>query len=146
MTTVGLTVNGRAVNKPVDPRTHLADFLRQMRHQHRNGFGIPGDDNLHNSMFVDNPHQALVHFLGMLRLRVLHAPLITCQRPSAHLHAVHRLISRLIVVKLRVPGRIRRSALRFCLRDLRLDFRGFPLRLADKIISWDLYGWSLSCK
>jgi len=28
MTTIGLTVNGRAVNKPVDPRTHLADFLR----------------------------------------------------------------------------------------------------------------------
>jgi carbon-monoxide dehydrogenase small subunit len=28
MTTVGLIVNGRAVNKPVDPRTHLADFLR----------------------------------------------------------------------------------------------------------------------
>jgi carbon-monoxide dehydrogenase small subunit len=29
MTTIGLTVNGRAVNKPVDPRTHLADFLRE---------------------------------------------------------------------------------------------------------------------
>jgi carbon-monoxide dehydrogenase small subunit len=28
MTTIGLTVNGRVVNKPVDPRTHLADFLR----------------------------------------------------------------------------------------------------------------------
>jgi carbon-monoxide dehydrogenase small subunit len=28
MTTVSLTVNGRALNKPVDPRTHLADFLR----------------------------------------------------------------------------------------------------------------------
>ena len=28
MTTIGLTVNGRAVDKPVDPRTHLADFLR----------------------------------------------------------------------------------------------------------------------
>ncbi|MGA2054744.1 MAG: 2Fe-2S iron-sulfur cluster-binding protein [Bradyrhizobium sp.] len=28
MTTIGLTVNGRAINKPVDPRTHLADFLR----------------------------------------------------------------------------------------------------------------------
>jgi aerobic carbon-monoxide dehydrogenase small subunit len=28
VTTVALTVNGRAVNKPVDPRTHLADFLR----------------------------------------------------------------------------------------------------------------------
>jgi aerobic carbon-monoxide dehydrogenase small subunit len=28
MTTIGLTVNGRAVSKPVDPRTHLADFLR----------------------------------------------------------------------------------------------------------------------
>jgi carbon-monoxide dehydrogenase small subunit len=28
MTTIGLTVNGRAVNKSVDPRTHLADFLR----------------------------------------------------------------------------------------------------------------------
>ncbi len=28
MTTIGLTVNGRAVEKPVDPRTHLADFLR----------------------------------------------------------------------------------------------------------------------
>ena len=28
MTTIGLTVNGRAVNKPVDPRTHLGDFLR----------------------------------------------------------------------------------------------------------------------
>ena len=28
MTTIGLTVNVRAVNKPVDPRTHLADFLR----------------------------------------------------------------------------------------------------------------------
>ncbi len=28
MTTIGLIVNGRAVNKPVDPRTHLADFLR----------------------------------------------------------------------------------------------------------------------
>jgi len=28
MTTLGLTVNGRAINKPVDPRTHLADFLR----------------------------------------------------------------------------------------------------------------------
>jgi len=28
MTTIGLTVNGRAVNEPVDPRTHLADFLR----------------------------------------------------------------------------------------------------------------------
>ena len=28
MTTIGLTVNGRAVNKPVDPRRHLADFLR----------------------------------------------------------------------------------------------------------------------
>jgi aerobic carbon-monoxide dehydrogenase small subunit len=28
VTTIGLTVNGRAVNKPVDPRTHLADFLR----------------------------------------------------------------------------------------------------------------------
>jgi len=28
MMTIGLTVNGRAVNKPVDPRTHLADFLR----------------------------------------------------------------------------------------------------------------------
>jgi aerobic carbon-monoxide dehydrogenase small subunit len=28
MTTIGLTVNGRAVNKPIDPRTHLADFLR----------------------------------------------------------------------------------------------------------------------
>ena len=29
MTTIGLTVNGRAVDKPVDPRTHLADFLRE---------------------------------------------------------------------------------------------------------------------
>jgi carbon-monoxide dehydrogenase small subunit len=28
MTTIGLTVNGRTVNKSVDPRTHLADFLR----------------------------------------------------------------------------------------------------------------------
>jgi carbon-monoxide dehydrogenase small subunit len=28
MTTIGLTVNGHAINKPVDPRTHLADFLR----------------------------------------------------------------------------------------------------------------------
>jgi aerobic carbon-monoxide dehydrogenase small subunit len=28
MMTIDLTVNGRAVNKPVDPRTHLADFLR----------------------------------------------------------------------------------------------------------------------
>jgi carbon-monoxide dehydrogenase small subunit len=28
VTTIGLTVNGRAVNKPIDPRTHLADFLR----------------------------------------------------------------------------------------------------------------------
>jgi carbon-monoxide dehydrogenase small subunit len=28
VTTIGLTVNGRTVNKPVDPRTHLADFLR----------------------------------------------------------------------------------------------------------------------
>ena len=28
MTTIGLTVNGRAVYKTVDPRTHLADFLR----------------------------------------------------------------------------------------------------------------------
>ncbi len=28
MTMIGLIVNGRAVNKPVDPRTHLADFLR----------------------------------------------------------------------------------------------------------------------
>src|SRR6201986_4378471 len=28
MMTIGLTVNGRAINKPVDPRTHLADFLR----------------------------------------------------------------------------------------------------------------------
>jgi aerobic carbon-monoxide dehydrogenase small subunit len=28
VTTIGLTVNGRAVNEPVDPRTHLADFLR----------------------------------------------------------------------------------------------------------------------
>jgi len=28
VTTIGLTVNGRAINKPVDPRTHLADFLR----------------------------------------------------------------------------------------------------------------------
>jgi aerobic carbon-monoxide dehydrogenase small subunit len=28
MTTLGLTVNGRAVNKPIEPRTHLADFLR----------------------------------------------------------------------------------------------------------------------
>lgn len=28
MTTVGLTVNGRTVDKAVDPRTHLADFLR----------------------------------------------------------------------------------------------------------------------
>jgi carbon-monoxide dehydrogenase small subunit len=28
VTMIGLTVNGRAVNKPVDPRTHLADFLR----------------------------------------------------------------------------------------------------------------------
>jgi carbon-monoxide dehydrogenase small subunit len=28
MTTIGLTVNGRAVSKPLDPRTHLADFLR----------------------------------------------------------------------------------------------------------------------
>ena len=28
MTTIGLIVNGRAVNRPVDPRTHLADFLR----------------------------------------------------------------------------------------------------------------------
>jgi carbon-monoxide dehydrogenase small subunit len=28
MTTIGLTVNGRALNRPVDPRTHLADFLR----------------------------------------------------------------------------------------------------------------------
>jgi aerobic carbon-monoxide dehydrogenase small subunit len=28
VTFIGLTVNGRAVNKPVDPRTHLADFLR----------------------------------------------------------------------------------------------------------------------
>lgn len=26
--TLGLTVNGRAVSKPVEPRTHLADFLR----------------------------------------------------------------------------------------------------------------------
>ena len=26
--TIGLTVNGRAVTKPVEPRTHLADFLR----------------------------------------------------------------------------------------------------------------------
>jgi carbon-monoxide dehydrogenase small subunit len=29
MTTIGLTVNGRPVNEPVDPRTHLADFLRE---------------------------------------------------------------------------------------------------------------------
>jgi aerobic carbon-monoxide dehydrogenase small subunit len=29
VTTIGLTVNGRAVDKPVDPRTHLADFLRE---------------------------------------------------------------------------------------------------------------------
>jgi len=28
VTFISLTVNGRAVNKPVDPRTHLADFLR----------------------------------------------------------------------------------------------------------------------
>jgi aerobic carbon-monoxide dehydrogenase small subunit len=28
MTTIGITVNGRAVNKPIEPRTHLADFLR----------------------------------------------------------------------------------------------------------------------
>jgi aerobic carbon-monoxide dehydrogenase small subunit len=28
MTTIGLTVNGRAISKPGDPRTHLADFLR----------------------------------------------------------------------------------------------------------------------
>ncbi|HET7888280.1 MAG TPA: 2Fe-2S iron-sulfur cluster-binding protein [Bradyrhizobium sp.] len=28
MTTIGLSVNGRAITKPVDPRTHLADFLR----------------------------------------------------------------------------------------------------------------------
>jgi len=28
VTTVALTVNGRAINRPVDPRTHLADFLR----------------------------------------------------------------------------------------------------------------------
>src|SRR5580692_10336503 len=28
MMTIDLTVNGHAVNKPVDPRTHLADFLR----------------------------------------------------------------------------------------------------------------------
>jgi aerobic carbon-monoxide dehydrogenase small subunit len=28
MTTIGITVNGRAINKLVDPRTHLADFLR----------------------------------------------------------------------------------------------------------------------
>src|ERR1700761_5153922 len=28
MITLGLTVNGRVVTKPVDPRTHLADFLR----------------------------------------------------------------------------------------------------------------------
>jgi carbon-monoxide dehydrogenase small subunit len=28
MMTIGLSVNGRTVNKPVDPRTHLADFLR----------------------------------------------------------------------------------------------------------------------
>jgi aerobic carbon-monoxide dehydrogenase small subunit len=28
MTAVGITVNGRAVNAPVEPRTHLADFLR----------------------------------------------------------------------------------------------------------------------
>jgi len=28
MTMVGLTVNGRAIDKPIDPRTHLADFLR----------------------------------------------------------------------------------------------------------------------
>jgi len=28
MITLGLTVNGRAVDKPIDPRTHLADFLR----------------------------------------------------------------------------------------------------------------------
>ena len=29
MTNIGLIVNGRAVDKPVDPRTHLADFLRE---------------------------------------------------------------------------------------------------------------------
>ena len=29
MTSVSLTVNGRAVDRPVDPRTHLADFLRE---------------------------------------------------------------------------------------------------------------------
>ncbi|HZR71739.1 xanthine dehydrogenase family Fe-S subunit [Bradyrhizobium sp.] len=29
MTTVSLTVNGRAVDRPVHPRTHLADFLRE---------------------------------------------------------------------------------------------------------------------
>jgi carbon-monoxide dehydrogenase small subunit len=28
VTTIGFTVNGRTINKPVDPRTHLADFLR----------------------------------------------------------------------------------------------------------------------
>ena len=28
MTIIGITVNGRAVNRTVDPRTHLADFLR----------------------------------------------------------------------------------------------------------------------
>jgi carbon-monoxide dehydrogenase small subunit len=28
VTNLGLTVNGRVINKPVDPRTHLADFLR----------------------------------------------------------------------------------------------------------------------
>jgi aerobic carbon-monoxide dehydrogenase small subunit len=28
VTPIGLTVNGRAIDKPVDPRTHLADFLR----------------------------------------------------------------------------------------------------------------------
>ena len=32
MTAIALTVNGRAVDASVDPRTHLADFLREQHH------------------------------------------------------------------------------------------------------------------
>ncbi|HEY0910758.1 MAG TPA: 2Fe-2S iron-sulfur cluster-binding protein, partial [Bradyrhizobium sp.] len=32
MTAIALTVNGRAVDASVDPRTHLADFLRDGLH------------------------------------------------------------------------------------------------------------------
>ena len=79
---------------------HSADFLREVPHQRRNGFGIPRDDDLRNSIFTDDLNQVLGNFLSMLRLSVFRATLISRLRPSADFNAVHGLVLDLVVIEL----------------------------------------------